>query len=131
MTASMAFTVDAFEAFWANPDVSFVGPVLADDIVGHWAGRDEPTHGVDEYTRCIAEIIEALPGMRLAVAEHATNGDVIFIRWILHASGAHGPFQMTGIDRIRVRDGLVVENVIVFDTALFERLSGYRVPWAR
>lgn len=128
-TSSTRFSVAAFEGFWSNPDVSLVGPVLADDIVGYWPGRAEPTRGSDEYKRCIAQIIEALPGMRLEVAEHATNGEFIFIRWILHATGEHGPFEMTGIDRIRVRDGLVAENVVVFDTALIERLSGRKLPW--
>jgi glyoxylase-like metal-dependent hydrolase (beta-lactamase superfamily II) len=26
--------------------------VLTDDVIGHWAGRDEPVRGVDDYTRC-------------------------------------------------------------------------------
>ena len=43
---------------------------------------------------------------------------------IMHATGKHGPMQMTGIDRVRLRDGLVVENLIRFDSEEFERLSG-------
>jgi len=63
------------------------------------------------------------------VAEHAQHGDVTFVNWVMHATGQHGPFELTGIDRVRVRDGLVRENVIVFDTAAFERRSGKSVPW--
>jgi len=36
---------------------------------------------------------------------------------------------MTGIDRIRLRNGQVAENVIVFDTNAFERRAGIAVPW--
>jgi hypothetical protein len=68
--------------------------------------------------------------MYLEVAEHACSGEFFFVRWILHATGEHGPFELTGMDRVRVRGPLVAENVIVFDTAAFEARSGRRVPWA-
>jgi ketosteroid isomerase-like protein len=124
------WSVDTFAAFWSNPDATLVAPVLTDDVVGHWPGRAEPARGRDEYTGCIAAIVEALPGMRLEVAEHARSGDFVFIRWILHATGEHGPFELTGMDRVRMRGPQVAENVIVFDTAAFEARSGIRVPWA-
>lgn len=123
------WSVDAFEAFWSNPDPSLVPPALTEDVVGHWPGRDEPVRGRDDYTRCIAQIVEALPGMYLEVAESAKNGDFVFVRWILHATGRHGPFRLSGIDRVRVRGPQVAENVIVFDTKAFEERSGIRVPW--
>jgi hypothetical protein len=40
-----------------------------------------------------------------------------------------GRFELRGIDRIRVRDGRVAENVIVFGTAQFEQLTG--LVWPR
>ena len=62
--------------------------------------------------------------MRLEVAEYATNGEFHFIRWIARATGAKGPVEMSGIDRIRVQNGLVTENYVVFDTARFAVLIG-------
>jgi hypothetical protein len=59
----------------------------------------------------------------------ARDGEFTFVRWIMHATGRLGPFDMTGIDRIRQRDGQVAENVIVFDTNTFDRRSGIAVPW--
>ena len=124
------WTVEAFEGFWSNPDPALVPGVLTEDVVGHWPGRDEPVRGRDAYTACIAAIVEALPDMRLEVAEHARDGEFFFIRWIMHATGEHGPFQVTGIDRVRVRGPQVAENVIVFDTAAFEARSGKSILWA-
>lgn len=86
-------------------------------------------HGREEYVGCIAAIVAALPGMRLSVEEHAQSGEFTFVRWILHATGAHGPFELTGIDRVRLRDGQVCENVIVLDTADFEARAGIPIPW--
>jgi SnoaL-like polyketide cyclase len=125
-----AWSVEMFESFWSNPDPSLVPPVLTEDVVGHWPGREEPVHGRDEYAACIAAIVQALPDMRLEVAEHAESGDFVFIRWILHATGKHGPFRLTGMDRVRRRGPQVAENIIVFDTASFEALAGMAIPWA-
>jgi hypothetical protein len=128
--APPAWSVTMFAAFWANPDPALVAPVLTEDVVGHWPGRDEPVRGREAYTRCIAAAVAALPDMRLDVAEHARSGDHVFVRWVLHATGRHGPFELTGVDRVRTRGPQVAENVIVFDTAAFEARSGLPVPWA-
>jgi SnoaL-like polyketide cyclase len=120
------WSVEGFQAFWTSPALEIVPEVLTDDVIGHWAGRDEPVRGVDDYTGCIAA---ALPDVQLDVAEHAHDGEFTFVRWIMHATGRFGPFQLTGIDRIRQRDGQVAENVIVFDTNAFEKRTGMAVPW--
>ena len=41
-----------------------------------------------------------------------------------HATGANGPFEMNGMDRTRVRDGLVCENYVFFDSSEFQQLVG-------
>jgi SnoaL-like domain len=123
------WSVKGFEAFWSHPDPALVPGALTEDVVGHWSGLEEPVRGREDYTRCIAAIVQALPDMYLTVAEHASAGEFHFVRWIMHATGAHGPFELSGIDRVRTRQGLVAENVIVFDTAAFEARSGLRVPW--
>lgn len=125
----IAWTVEGFERFWAKPDAALVPAVLTDDIVGYWPGR-AAVKGVAEYTDAIAQLIGLLPDLRLEIAEHAANGDVVFVRWIMRATGRHGPMELTGIDRIRLRGGLVAENIIRFDSAEFERLSGYSMPGA-
>jgi hypothetical protein len=124
-----AWSIEMFAQFWSNPDPALVPAALTEHVVGHWPGLDEPVRGRDEYTRCIAAIVEALPGIYLEVAEHARSGEFFFVRWILHAMGEHRPFELTGMDRVRVRGPLVAENVIVFDTAAFEARSGMAVPW--
>jgi hypothetical protein len=34
------------------------------------------------------------------------------------------------MDRVHVRNGLIVENVIRFDTAQFEARAGHPLPWS-
>ncbi|HEY3189576.1 MAG TPA: nuclear transport factor 2 family protein [Solirubrobacteraceae bacterium] len=126
----IAWSVDGFAAFWSNPDPAYVPPLLTEDVVGVWPGTGEPVRGREAYTKVLAEVIELMPDLRLEVAEHATNGEYTFVRWIMHATGANGPFEMSGVDRIRLRDGLVCENVIRLDRAEFEERSGLKAPFA-
>ena len=122
-SSHIEWSVDGFAAFWANPRPEHVPPLLTEDVVGIWPG-EEPVRGRDAYTQVLTDLLERLPDLRLEVAEHATNGDVTFVRWIMHATGAHGPFELSGVDRIRLRDGLVCENMIRLDRGEFEQRSG-------
>jgi limonene-1,2-epoxide hydrolase len=110
------FNVDTFAAFWANPSADLVTThVIAEDVVGDWPGM-EPVRGIDAYRGVIGEVLELIPDFHMEVAEHATSGEYVFVRWIAHGTTPDGPLDLTGIDRIKVgEDGRVVENIIRFD----------------
>jgi len=125
-TTADAFTAQTFEAFWADPKVENITPdPFTEDVVGYWP--DTTLHGVEDYTARLRNLLTRLPSMRLSLAEHADNGEYIFVRWVMHAEGPNGRFEMPGVDRIRVKDGVVAENLIIFDTRQFEELSGLKV----
>lgn len=131
VAAPRCWSIEGFERFWSNPnrDPAIVPEVLTQDVVGYWAGRDEPVHGKTEYMRCISALIEALPDMWLSVDQFAVNENFAFVHWIMHATGRRGPFELFGIDRIRMRNGQLSENIVVFDTAAFQARSGMAIPW--
>jgi len=129
--AARGFSVDDFARFWAQPNPALVPQAVTSDVVGHWPGADEPVRGVAAYAERIGQVLAVIPDLRLEVIEHATNGDLLFIHWRAHGTGAAGAFAMSGIDRIRLRDGRVAENVIVFDTQRFQDLIGRRLPYAQ
>jgi ketosteroid isomerase-like protein len=121
------FTAETFAAFWAKPDLSDPSGAanLADDVVGYWPGKEEPVRGREAYLGALQELLERVPDLTLSVAEAADNGEDLFIRWVARATGPDGkPIEHTGVDRIKVRDGKVVENRIFFDRAQFERKLG-------
>jgi hypothetical protein len=80
--------------------------------------------GRDAYMNALEELLSLLPDLSLDVKEHTMSADSQFgfTRWVMHATGASGPFELDGMDRTRVRDGLVCENYVFFDTAQFEAL---------
>ena len=115
------FSAEMFAAFWAAPDLSREINILADDIVGYWPGNPEPVRGLKAYTAKIAELLAAAPDLRLEVVDSATvpgaaeGEELVFLHYVGHGTGPDGPFEIRGIDRVRTRNGMVVENVIRYE----------------
>ncbi|GAB3541724.1 hypothetical protein GCM10027343_12620 [Noviherbaspirillum agri] len=117
------WSADRFAAFWARPDAAMVPRALAPDVAGYWPGDAEPVRGIAQYTARIAQLLAMVPDFRLEVAEHAQNGEYVFIRWIAHGTWNGAPLEFTGVDRVKVRDGLVAENRIFCDHPLVYALA--------
>ena len=128
-SAPSGFSPEAFARFWANPNPAEVPAALTEEVVGYWPGRHAPVYGREAYTKCIADLLALIPDFHGELLEHATANDLYFIRWLAFGTGTDGPFHISGVDRVRVRDGLVAENVILFDTGAFRELTGHDVPW--
>lgn len=119
--AQLRFSVEHWAALWARPHPALAGRVVTPDVVGYWPGDAGPVRGVTQYKQRIARVLEQVPDLRLEVAEHARNGEVLFIRWIGRGTGARGPLEFSGVDRIWLRDGLVKEHRIYYDPALLKQ----------
>ena len=123
--AARIWTPDLFADFWAEPDLKYLPSIITDDIVGYWPGG-QLVRGARDYVKALEDLLALLPDLRLEVPERAmtADGEYGFSRWIMHATGHNGRFEMVGADRTRLRDGLVCENYIFFDSAQFAQLVG-------
>ena len=112
------FTADTWAAFWAAPDPSRAAGLLAEDIVGYWQGDPTPVRGRAAYVDKIAELVAAVPDLRLTLVDSAsapgpTDGEeLVFLHYTGTGTTAFGPITIRGMDRVRTRHGIVVENVI-------------------
>jgi predicted SnoaL-like aldol condensation-catalyzing enzyme len=115
------FSAEVWAAFWAAPDMSRGSDVLADDIVGYWQGDPTPAQGKERYVGKIAELLSEAPDLTLTLVDSATvDGatpaeQLVYLHYVGRGTGPDGPFAIRGIDRVRTRDGIVVENVIRYD----------------
>jgi len=113
------FTADLWAAFWAAPDPSRIAALLAEDIVGHWPGDPKPVRGRADYLAKIDGIVGAMPDLKLTLVDSATvpgaadGEELIFLHYT--GTAADGAITVRGMDRLRTRAGIVVENVIRFD----------------
>jgi hypothetical protein len=120
------FSSEMWAAFWAAPDESRIGDILADDIVGYWQGEPKPVHGREAYTAKIVELITAVPDLRLELLDSATvdggapGEQLVYLHYVGKGTGPEGPIAIRGLDRVRARDGVVVENVIRYDLVAAE-----------
>jgi len=81
--------------------------------------------------RALEDLLALLPDVHLEVPEHtrSADGQFGFSRWVMHAAGPNGPFKMNGMDRTRVRGGLVCKNYVFYDTAQSGHLSAVAPAW--
>lgn len=120
-TTKPKFSAEMWAAFWAAPAVSRIEDILADDIVGYWQGDPNPVAGRAAYVGKIAELLTAIPDLRLELVDSATVAGatpdelLVFLHYVGRGTGPDGPLAIRGLDRVRARDGIVVENVIRYD----------------
>lgn len=120
-TTHRTFSAELWAAFWAAPDPARVGDVLAPDIVGYWPGDPTPVRGLPAYVGKIAELVAAIPDLTVTLLDSATvpgnapGEELVYLHYVGRGTGPDGPVAIRGLDRVRTRDGLVVENVIRYD----------------
>jgi hypothetical protein len=121
------WSIESWAAFWGNPTPEVaaerVPQVVAPDVVGYWPRASEPVRGREEYSRRIIDLLTLVPDLRLELVEHATNGDVVFLRWRGRGTGPDGPFEAVGADRVIATGGIVQENLILSDHPIFATLA--------
>ena len=124
------WTIQSWSDFWKAPKIEVarkrVPLVCAPDIVGYWPRQPLPVRGRDDYCQYILDLLTMLPDLCLRLEEHAASGAFTFARWTGYGTGPDGPFEITGVDRIRLQDdGKVIENRIISDAAIFEHFARF------
>jgi hypothetical protein len=74
---------------------------------------ERTVRGAEQYMQALGELLALLADLRLEVPEHtmSPDGKFGFSRWVIHATGAKGPFELVGMDSTRVRDGRVLREL--------------------
>jgi hypothetical protein len=124
---TMAWSIESWRRFWSNPSAEVararIPTVVAPEVTATWPRSTRQVRGPEEYAARVTALLALVPDLRLELAEYAQNGDVVFIRWAARGSGPDGAFTGIGTDRIRLRDGLVIDNLIMSDMPIFEALA--------
>ena len=117
------YRIEDWGKTWLNPNkervLARVPAVAMPDIAGYWPQTTRPVRGPQEYAKRIIDLLDFIPDFRAEPIEHATNGDVMFVRWIARGTGPKGPFEAVGVDRIIAPNGYVAENLILSDHPIF------------
>ena len=115
------FSAEMWAAFWAAPRLSRVERHPRRRHRRLLAGRPESGSGREAYVGKIAELVTAVPDLRLELVDSATvagaapDEQLVYLHYVGRGTGPDGPLAIRGLDRVRARDGIVVENVIRYD----------------
>ena len=117
------YRIEDWGKTWLNPNkarvLARVPAVAMPDIAGYWPQTTRPVRGPQAYAKRIIDLLDFIPDFRAEPIEHATNGDVMFVRWIARGTGPNGAFEAVGVDRMIVPNGYVAENLILSDHPIF------------
>jgi hypothetical protein len=121
------FTIEGWKAAWANPSpervMARIPLITTPDVTGYWPRTMRPVRGPKEYAQRIVDLLTFIPDFRAELVEHATNGDVMFLRWVARGTGPDGRFEAVGVDRLIVPNGYVAENLILSDHPIFAAVA--------
>jgi len=123
------YRIEDWGKTWMSPNkarvLARVPAIAMPDIAGYWPQTTRPVRGPQEYAKRIIDLLDFIPDFCAEPIEHATNGDVMFVRWIARGTGPKGPFEAVGVDRLIVPNGYVAENLILSDHPIFADFARY------
>jgi|SoiMethySBSTD1v2_1073268.scaffolds.fasta_scaffold659184_2 SnoaL-like polyketide cyclase len=83
------FTIEGWKTAWNNPSpervMARIPLITTPDVTGYWPRTTRPVRGPKEYAQRIVDLLAFIPDFRAELVEHATNGDIMLLRWVATA----------------------------------------------
>ena len=107
---------ERFKSFWAAPSAARVPEVIAPEATIPFTGAGFMSG--TEYAEWMGEALAGYDGLEVTPMDCAGNGDMLYIAWEA-AANMHGERRTyRGVDRFRLRDGMAVEEHVIFESAV-------------
>lgn len=107
-----------FQSFWAAPSGPRVAELIAPHAVIHFSGVG--SFSGREYIDVMAGTLAAMEAFTVTPLDCAGSGDLLYIFWQASARIGGETRTWNGIDRMRIVDGMAVEEHVVFDSAVLQ-----------
>ena len=109
---------DRFKSFWAAPSGPRIAELIAPDATIHFSGAG--TFSGTEYIDVMAQMLASMQDMTVTPLDCAGNGDRLYISWETTALIGGARRTYLGVDRFRIRNGMAIEEHVIFDTAVLQ-----------
>jgi hypothetical protein len=109
-------TPNAMKVMW-HPQGMLYHPILSEPITGEWVPAN------NNRTKAV------VPGFRWSLLRWASQGEIVFIEWQTEAIVNGEPYTWTGVDRMRVVNGKVMEEYVYFDTFPLRAMQSADIPY--
>ena len=105
-----------FKSFWAAPSGPRVAELIAPDATISFTGAGTFTGA--EYIEVMDQMLASMVELKVTPLDCAGKGDRLYIAWETTAV-IHGVRRTyLGVDRFRLRDGMAIEEQVIFDSAV-------------
>lgn len=107
-----------FQSFWAAPTGARVAELIAPTATIHFSGIGSFS-GTD-YIEVMGGILGSMEEFVVTPIDCAGAGDLLYIYWQASARIAGETRVWPGIDRMRIAQGMAIEEHVVFDSAVLQ-----------
>lgn len=105
-----------FESFWAAPSGERVAELIAPDASIHFTGAG--IMNGTTYAEVMGQTLENMEELTVTPMDCAGNGEMLYIAWETSAKIYGETRVYRGVDRFRVRNGMAIEEHVIFDSAV-------------
>ena len=90
----------------------------------HTSALGLPSQGKAEYVARLAGFLTTFVGLTYEAEEILVEGDRVAAAYVMRARADGKPFELRGVMRLTVRDGLIARRIDYFDSLTFLRQTG-------
>ena len=115
----------SYLASFASGDPEAVAAHVAEGFSNvHTSALGLPSQGRAEYLERLADFLVTFAGLTYEAEEILVEGDRVAAAYVMRARADGKPFEIRGVMRLTVRDGLIARRVDYFDSLTFLRQTG-------
>ena len=109
---------ERFKSFWAAPSGERIPELIAPKATITFSGAG--TFSGADYVGVMGEMLASMVDMTVTPLDCAGNGDRLYITWESSALIDGERRTWLGVDRFLLKDGMAVEEQVVFDSAVLQ-----------
>ena len=109
---------ERFKSFWDAPSGERIPELISPDAIITFTGIG--TFSGADYIGVMSETLATMDDMKVTPIDCAGNGDRLYISWESSALFDGEPRSWMGVDRFRIKDGLAIEEQVIFDSAALQ-----------
>jgi hypothetical protein len=109
---------ERFKSFWAAPSGPRVAELIAPDATIHFTGAG--TFSGAAYIDVMTQMLAAMVELKVTPLDCAGNGERLYIAWETSAMIGGERRTYLGVDRFRIRNGMAIEEHVIFDSAVLQ-----------
>ena len=115
----------SYLASFASGEAEAVAAHVSDGFSNvHTSALGLPSEGKTEYRARLGDFLATFAGLTYEAEEILVEGDRVAAAYVMRAQADGKPFEVRGVMRLIVRDGLIERRTDYFDSLSFLRQTG-------